>query len=116
MDLDLKLLGKRIASRRKNLNISQETLADVLNISNNHISSIERGRSSLSLELFCGICTYLKVTPDYLLLGAMRPNNISENVIDSLRLCTDDQIEFVSDIVQLVLDKKIDIIINDKPN
>lgn len=54
-----------------------------------HISSIERGRSAMSIELFSGICIALKVTPDYLLLGAMHSNNVPKNAFDTLRLCSE---------------------------
>ena len=69
--------------------MKQEELASILNVSNNHISSIERGRSAMSIELFSGICIALKVTPDYLLLGAMHSNNAPQNVVDTLRLCSE---------------------------
>ncbi len=114
MDLKLAEIGNRISKRRKHLKLKQEDLAVALDISNNHLSSIERGRSSLSLELFCSICAELKVTPDYLLLGAMHSNNVSQNIMDSLRLCTDEQISFVSDFVKLILDKRFPTLNSDK--
>lgn len=103
MDIMHQELGRRIALRRKRLKLNQEELAAILDVSNNHISSIERGHSAPSIDLFVKICTTLKVTPDYLLLGSMHSNNISQNIMDSLRLCSDKQIAFVYQIVQLML-------------
>lgn len=41
-------MGNRIKSRRKELRIKQSELAESLDISNNHISSIENGRENLA--------------------------------------------------------------------
>lgn len=114
MYLNKKELGIRIAKRRKSLKIKQEDLAAALNVSNNHISSVECGRSSISLEVFCGLCEVLKVTPDYLLMGAMHSNKVPQNIMDSLQQCSDEQIAFVSDFVQLMLNKRFQAIFNDK--
>ena len=43
MQLDLVSMGARIAARRKSLGLSQRQLSERLNVSNNHISNIERG-------------------------------------------------------------------------
>ena len=69
MDVQYKTIGKRIKLRRKELNIKQNELAEKLNISNNHLSSVENGREKPSLELLLNICELLNVTPDYLLGG-----------------------------------------------
>ena len=71
MDVQYKSIGKRIKLRRKELNIKQNELAEKLNISNNHLSSVENGREKPSLELLLNICELLNVTTDYLLLGNM---------------------------------------------
>ena len=57
--------------RRKELHIKQAELAETLEISNNHMSSIENGRQKPSLDTFIRLCDCLNVTPDYLLLGSM---------------------------------------------
>lgn len=113
MEIMYEEIGRRIAKRRRALKMKQEELASILNVSNNHISSIERGRSAMSIELFSGICTALKITPDYLLLGAMHSNNVPQNVVDTLRLCSDKQIAFVLKFAQLLLDEQFEIIDGD---
>ena len=78
-------MGNRIKIRRKELRIKQAELAERLNISNNHMSSIENGRQKPSLDIFIRICDLLNVTPDYLLLGSMHAYNIPQDIIDSKR-------------------------------
>ena len=80
MEFDKKEMGRRISERREKLKIKQNALAEKLDINNNHLSSIETGKVSPSLDLFIKICKELKVTPDYLLEGAMHSNNVPENM------------------------------------
>ncbi|WP_044991042.1 helix-turn-helix domain-containing protein [Schaedlerella arabinosiphila] len=75
-------MGSRIKIRRIELRIKQAELAERLNISNNHMSSIENGRQKPSLDIFIQICNLLNVTPDYLLLGNMHAYNIPKDIID----------------------------------
>lgn len=99
------LMGQRMKSRRKELKITQSELAEEIGISNNHISSIETGNETPSLDTFIRICNGLKVTPDYLLLGSMHCNNVSQNMIDSLRLCDEHDILFLQTYVETLVQK-----------
>ena len=98
-------MGNRIKLRRKELRIKQSELAEKLDISNNHISSIENGREKPSLEILLGICEELKVTPDFLLLGNMHANNIPQDIIDGLRLCNEEDIELMRKIVEIMINR-----------
>ena len=91
-------MGNRIKIRRKELRIKQAELAEQLNISNNHMSSIENGRQKPSLDIFIRICNLLNVTPDYLLLGNMHAYNIPQ-----LRLCTQADIQLAGDFIELLV-------------
>lgn len=103
MDVQYKSIGKRIGLRRKELNIKQNELAEKLNISNNHLSSVENGREKPSLELLLNICELLDVAPDYLLLGNMHANDISQDILASLRLCTEEDVLLVRNIIELLI-------------
>lgn len=70
--------------RRKELHIKQAELAETLEISNNHMSSIENGRQKPSLDTFIRLCDCLNVTPDYLLLGSMHAYNLPQDILDNL--------------------------------
>lgn len=103
MEFQYKEMGNRIKVRRKELKIKQADLAESLEISNNHMSSIENGRQKPSLDTFIGICLHLNVTPDYLLLGAMHAYNIPQDISDKLRLCSQDDIELARDFIELLV-------------
>lgn len=101
MNYDCRTMGEQISHRRQALHIKQNILAEKLNISNNHLSSIENGRVSPSFDLFVQICKELEVTPDYLLLGVMYSKNIPKSIEDGLRLCTKEDLDLINEIVQL---------------
>ena len=96
-------MGYRIKIRRKEFRIKQAELAEKLNISNNHMSSIENGRQKPSLDIFIQICNLLSITPDYLLLGSMHAYNIPQDIIDKLRLCSPSDIELAGDFIELLV-------------
>ena len=96
-------MGRRIKLRRKELKIKQSEMAESLNISNNHLSSIETGKQKPSIDLFISICEYLNVTPDYLHLGALHSYNIPQDILDKLRLCSQEDIELTKDFVELLV-------------
>lgn len=96
-------MGRRIKLRRKELHIKQSELAETLDISNNHISSIENGREKPSIDTLLKICEALKVTPDYLLLGNIHTNDIPQNIIDGLRLCSSDDVLLARQFIELLI-------------
>lgn len=74
-------LGKRIQKARRQKNISQEVLAEAVNVSVHHISSIETGKNLPSLDVFVDILNYLEVTPNEILcdgVEAARPILLKE--------------------------------------
>ena len=89
MELNYAGIGQRIARRRIQIGLKQLELADRLDISNNYLSSIERGKENPSLEVIVSLCNELRVTPDYLLMGNMYSNNIPQNIVDGLRICSE---------------------------
>lgn len=104
MDLDYINIGKRIRYRREKMKLYQNVLADKVGISNNYLSSIERGKEKPSLEILIKICNALSVTPDYILMGNMHSNNVPQNITDSLRLCTSRDLELLNTLVQRMVE------------
>lgn len=58
-------IGKRIASRRKELNITQEQLAEAIGLSLQSISCIELGKKGIRPENLINLCIALDSTSDY---------------------------------------------------
>ena len=93
-------MGRRIRLRRKELGLTQNKLAELLEVSNNHLSAIEE---KPSLEKFVILCERLKTTPDFLLLGNLHSCNVTQNIADNLRLCNADDINLVAQIVEILV-------------
>lgn len=106
MFVDYKKIGIRIAQRRKGIRMKQHTLAEKTGLSNNHISNIENGYSIPSMETFEKICNALSVTPDYLLLGNLKSNNVPQNIVDKLNLCNPRSLSFVSKFIDWILEEQ----------
>ena len=108
-------MGRRIKMRRKELHIKQAELAETLEISNNHMSSIENGRQKPSLDTFIRLCDCLNVTPDYLLLGSMHAYNLPQDILDKLRLCSQEDIILARDFIELLVKRNRKKHITDSP-
>lgn len=100
MDIQYQIIGSRIAQRRKELGIKQYALAEQLNLSSNHLSSIETGREKPGLETLLHICDLLHVTPDYLLIGNMHTDDIPQDIMESLRLCSEPDLQLARNIIE----------------
>ena len=108
MEINYKEIGRRIADRRKRQQIRQQDLAEILGISNNHLSSIERGKAGPSLEVLVGICNALRITPDFLLMGSMHAGDLPQNIVDNLKLCSDKDAKLLYMISCLLVDRNSD--------
>ena len=67
-EINYKLVGTKIKNKRKELGYSQESLAELCNISPSYLGHIERGSRRLSMDIAVKLAYYLNVSLDYLLL------------------------------------------------
>ena len=66
-ELDFNLIGQRIREVRTEKHLTQEALANAVNVNVSHISNIETGKTKISLTLLVAVINTLDVTIDYLL-------------------------------------------------
>ena len=69
MYFDQEAFGKRLKELRNIKGITQEELAEKLNISREHLGRIERGKYGCSIDLLIELSYTLNASTDYLLLG-----------------------------------------------
>ena len=62
-------VGERIRELRKKRNLTQEELAEQLNITSVSMCRIEKGSKGASIDLLVEISTYFKTSMDYLIFG-----------------------------------------------
>ncbi|MCH5300980.1 MAG: helix-turn-helix transcriptional regulator [Ruminococcus sp.] len=90
--MSLQSLGSRIRKERLNRGITQEQLAEKVDISINFMSLIENGRN-MSVEILVKISEALGVSVDYLLSDTiqLQSDTISEQIIQNLMTLSDDE-------------------------
>ena len=79
MAIDYGVIGSRIKQARLAKNMTQEDLADKIDISVAFLSRVERGNSHINLKRLNQLCDLLDVSEGYLLNGA---SSSSENYLD----------------------------------
>lgn len=77
MDELLHQMGERIISRRKQLRLTQEELAEAAGVTPQPISTAELGKKALRPANIIKICSALDISPDYLLLGRISNEDTS---------------------------------------
>ena len=63
-------LGRRVKELRRKQNLTQEALAEKLDISTSFLGHIERGTRIASLETLVKLCIALDMDPNYLLAAS----------------------------------------------
>ena len=82
MYYDQKESGKRIAALRKEKGLTQEQLAEKLNIST--LGKIERGIQGFSIDLLIEIGIFFGISTDYILIGCEIRNYEPAKELDSV--------------------------------
>ncbi len=74
-NVDYVEMGHRVRQLRNNLKLTQEQLAEAVNVSISFIGHIERGEKQCSLDTVCRLAVYLETTVDYLAMGRINQCN-----------------------------------------
>lgn len=67
--VDLKKIGQRICERRKLIGMTQDQLAEQMDVSIQMVSNLERGVKAIRIDNLVRLCQVLKVSTDYILTG-----------------------------------------------
>ena len=103
--IDYRAIGKRVTSNREKQGITQEYLAEKINVSIPHISRIENGTSKPSLQVLVNICNVLNITIDDLMqdsLAAVKQKR-TEHLEGILADCTIDELSMIANLAKTVL-------------
>lgn len=76
----------RLSALRKARGMTQEEMAEALNISLEHLSKMERGKRNPSIDLLVAMACYFQVSTDYLLIG--KSHTIVDNQTKLLSVAT----------------------------
>ena len=105
--LDHLKIGNRIKKARIDKGITQWELAESVELSNNYISSIERGNAIPSLETFIRICNALDVTADMILTDLIYKSNeyLKESIALKLDKCSKKNTRIIERFIELLIEE-----------
>ncbi len=104
-NMDYVMIGQRIRKLRKARGLSQETLAERVDISVTHMSHIETGNTKLSLSVLVALAAALYVRTDDLLYDQALPTEHTveiDKIIRTLDGFTPPQLRLINDVLRAV--------------
>lgn len=108
MALNYSIIGVRLKQARLNKKITQEQLAEKLDVSVTYISRIERGSTNINLKRLSEICDLLDVTEGEILNGTSKtsPMYLTKEFNDLLKNCPPEKIDLVYKTAELIIKHK----------
>lgn len=108
MKLDYKIIGQRIKYSRNEKNITQNKLAELLDVSNVYISRIERGVSKVNLEMLYKISIILDIPIGKLITGVDQDSSIylDAEIGELIKTCTPKKKKLIFELVKTVVKYK----------
>ena len=108
MALDFNIIGQRLKKARIDKHLTQEQLAEKLDVSVAFLSRVERGNSHVNLKRLSELCNILGVSEGYILNGT---SSASKVYLDSefsniLRKCSPDKQKLIYNIAKLISEEK----------
>jgi len=106
MELDYKAIGKRIKIARIKEELTQEALAEKVNISPTHLSNIENGTTRVSLSTIVNLANALRTTVDDFLCDNIvyaKPQ-FEHDLANLLAECDGYEIRAVKDMAETLID------------
>ena len=102
MELDYKAIGKRIKIARIKADLTQERLAEMVEISPTYMSDIETGTTRVSLTAIVSLANALSVTVDDLLCDSVVKSKVQfeKDIAGILADCDEYEIRMVKDMAQ----------------
>lgn len=105
MALDYKIMGERLRIARQAKNMTQDQLAEKLNVSIAFLSRIESGKTRINLVRLNEICTLTGVSESYILNGTSEssPAYLTEEFNSLLKNCPADKRKQIFEIAKIII-------------
>lgn len=104
-DVFLLEMGLRIAQRRKELHMTQESLAEAVGLSLQSISCIELGKKGIRPQNLAKLCIALNVTSDFILFGK-RTEQQTNDLLSKITTLDDNSYQAIQSLVNLLIKKE----------
>lgn len=106
-DTEYSKIGPRIAEIRRAHNMTQEKLAEILNVTTKHISHVENVTSSFSLKQLIHFCEVFNCSFDYIIFGSRKDPALSKlpvGIVDILNKNDKDKLDKLTRYLELFVD------------
>lgn len=97
-------VGRRIRQARESAGLTQERFAELVGISPQNVSCVERGMAGVSLTVLRRMCQILTVPSDTLLMGGGLGENEVEALAVRLRQLPPEQFQVVREAIDRILE------------
>lgn len=97
-------VGRRVRRARESAGLTQERFAELVGISPQNVSCVERGLAGVSLTVLRRMCQILSVPSDTLLMGGDLGDNEVESIAVRLRQLPPEQFRVVREVIDRVLE------------
>lgn len=106
MSLDYNIIGERLKQARINKKLTQEKLAEELDVSVAFLSRIERGSSFINLKRLNQICSILEVTEGEILNGVSKNSNsyLNKDFSNLMKDCPPEKTNLIYKIAKVVVE------------
>ena len=100
--LNFERIGVKLRTIRLSKNLTQEYIANAVDINTSHISNIENNRVKVSLSTLVQICNALDTTVDYVLSEEYNDSSsaIEQEILHELHACSNQTKEQILKIVK----------------
>lgn len=108
MSFDYAMIGKRIRRARQGKGMTQEDLAERLDVSNAYVSKIERGKTTVNLETISKISVLLEQPSQYILTGTDQSSAdyMRNEIVEMLQGCSADKIKLIAQVIKPIIEFK----------
>ena len=94
-------IGERIRHSREASGYTQEKLAELIDVSTQYISDLERGVVGASIPTIIRICSFLAVSSDYILMGR-NESIVPTSLIQKLQSMSPEELVLAEAAIKLV--------------
>ena len=104
MAIDYKIIGERLKKARLSKKLTQENLAESLNISISYLSIIETGTTKINLKRLNEICNILEISESSILSGATddSSNYLNSDLSEILKNCSPEKQRLIYKIANII--------------
>ena len=103
MNVDYRLIGERIQRVRKSKGMTQEVLAERLNVSIGYVSQVERGITKISLDLLGAISSVLNRDISYFIAESAvnSAGYLESELVNEIRKLDDKKRKYILKVIKI---------------